>query len=234
VFEVVIGALAPVLPDKVIAAHSQGATPSFGGIHPKTGKHFVYSDPFKGSFGARPSKDGADALVCSMNPRNVPVEVHEQKFPVLVERLELIPDTGGPGMFRGGVGIRKDIRPLSEMRLLNLTDRCKFAPYGLFGGKPGAKATTVLRRGSDEIPLHSKEGYDLFPGDVVSFSVSGAGGYGAPFERDPERVLRDVIRGYVSIQGGREDYGVVIDPETMTVDLEETNKLRYNRRQDDE
>ena len=68
----------------------------------------------------------------------------------------------------------------------------------------------------------------------MSFSVSGAGGYGAPFERDPDRVLRDVIRGYVSIQGGREDYGVVIDPETMTVDSEETNKLRHNRRKDDE
>jgi N-methylhydantoinase B len=217
IFEVVLGALAPVLPDKVIAGHSQGATPSFGGIHPKTGKHFVFSDPLKGSFGAGPFKDGVDALVCSMNPRNVPVEVHEQKFPVLVERLELIPDTGGAGKFRGGVGVRKQIRALSKMKLLNLTDRCKFAPYGLFGGKPGAKASTVLRRGDDEIPLHSKEVYDLNTGDVVRFSISGAGGYGEPRARDLDRVVKDVAEGYVSIEGARKDYGVVIDPETMTV-----------------
>lgn len=226
IFEVVIGALAPVLKERVIAGHSQGATPCFGGIHPGTGRHFVCVDLIKGSFGARPFKDGADALVCSMNPRNVPVEAHEQKFPILVECLQFIPDSGGPGKFRGGVGVRKDIRTLSKMKLFNLTDRFRFAPYGLFGGKSGAKGATVLRRGSEEIPLHSKGAYNLEQGDVVSFVISGAGGYGNPMERDVQMVLKDVVGGYVSVEGARKDYGVVIHPENLTVDPEETQKLR--------
>jgi N-methylhydantoinase B len=226
IFEVVIGALAPVLKERVIAGHSQGATPCFGGIHPGTGRHFVCVDLIKGSFGARPFKDGADALVCSMNPRNIPVEAHEQKFPILVECLQFIPDSGGPGKFRGGVGVRKDIRTLSKMKLFNLTDRFRFAPYGLFGGKSGAKGATVLRRGSEEIPLHSKGAYNLEPGDVVSFVISGAGGYGNPMERDVQMVLKDVVGGYVSVEGARKDYGAVIHPENLTVDPEETQKLR--------
>lgn len=226
IFEVVIGALAPVLKERVIAGHSQGATPCFGGIHPGTGRHFVCVDLIKGSFGARPFKDGADALVCSMNPRNVPVEAHEQKFPILVECLQFIPDSGGPGKFRGGVGVRKDIRTLSKMKLFNLTDRFRFAPYGLFGGKSGAKGATVLRRGSEEIPLHSKGAYNLEPGDVVSFVISGAGGYGNPMERDAQMVLKDVVGGYVSVEGAKKDYGAVIHPENLTVDPEETQKLR--------
>ena len=226
IFEVVIGALAPVLKERVIAGHSQGATPCFGGIHPGTGRHFVCVDLIKGSFGARPFKDGADALVCSMNPRNVPVEAHEQKFPILVECLQFIPDSGGPGKFRGGVGVRKDIRTLSKMKLFNLTDRFRFAPYGLFGGKSGAKGATVLRRGSEEIPLHSKGAYNLEQGDVVSFVISGAGGYGNPMERDVQMVLKDVAGGYVSVEGARKDYGAVIHPENLTVDPEETQKLR--------
>jgi N-methylhydantoinase B len=223
-FESVVGALAPVLPDRVIAGHSQGATPCFGGIHPQTGRHFVCVDLIKGSFGARPIKDGADALVCSMNPRNVPVEAHEQKFPILVERLQFIPDSGGAGKFRGGVGVRKDIRILAKMKLFNLTDRCKFAPYGLFGGKPGAMGATLLRRGSEEIPLHSKGTYNLEPEDVVSFNICGAGGYGNPQEREPRLVLKDVTGGYVSIEGAERDYGVVINRETMQ--LEPAKKLR--------
>jgi N-methylhydantoinase B len=226
IFEVVIGALAPVLKDRVIAGHSHGVTPCFGGIHPLTGKHFVFVDLIKGSFGARPFKDGADALVCSMNPRNVPVEAHEQKFPLLIECLEFIPDSGGVGKFRGGVGVRKDIRALTKMKLFNLTDRFRFAPYGLFGGKPGAKGATLLKRGSEVIPLHSKGAYNLEPEDVVSFIVSGAGGYGNPIERDVQMVLKDVVGGYVSVEGARKDYGVVIHPENLTVDLEKTQKLR--------
>jgi N-methylhydantoinase B len=226
IFEVVIGALAPVLKDRVIAGHSQGVTPCFGGIHPGTGKHFVCVDLIKGSFGARPFKDGADALVCSMNPRNVPVEAHEQKFPILVECLEFIPDSGGAGKFRGGIGVRKDIRTLSKMKLFNLTDRVRFAPYGLFGGKPGAKGATLLKRGSKAIPLHSKGTYNLEPDDLVSFIVSGAGGYGNPIERDVQMVVKDVVGEYVSVEGARKDYGVVIDPKTITINHEETKKLR--------
>jgi len=225
-FEVVVGALAPVLKERVIAGHSQGATPCFGGIHPTTGKHFVCVDLIKGSFGARPHKDGADALICSMNPRNVPVEAHEQKFPILVERLQFIPDSGGPGKFRGGVGVRKDIKFLSKMKLFNLTDRFKFAPYGLFGGKPGAKGASLLIRDAEVVPLHSKGTYTLESGDVVSFIISGGGGYGSPMERDPQSVLKDVTGGYVSMEGAKRDYGVVINPENMNVDLEGTRTLR--------
>jgi N-methylhydantoinase B len=164
-----------------------------------------------------------------MNPRNVPVEVHEQKFPILVERLEFIPDSGGAGKFRGGVGIRKDIRALNPMKLINLTDRNKFASYGLFGGKHGSKGSTKLKRGSEWMNLHSKGVYDINPEEVVSFSISGGGGYEDPMERDVQRVLKDVMGGYISIEGARRDYGVTIDSQTMTVRFEETEKIRQNK-----
>ncbi|PYO54163.1 MAG: hypothetical protein DMD84_03460, partial [Candidatus Rokuibacteriota bacterium] len=110
----------------------------------------------------------------------------------------------------------------------NLSERQRFAPYGLFGGQPGALATTVINPGPGEQRVHGKQSREFAYDDVISFQQSGAGGYGDPFERDPGAVLEDVLDDYVSIEAARERYGVVIVGEH--VDVEATAALRGRRR----
>jgi Hydantoinase B/oxoprolinase len=120
----------------------------------------------------------------------------------------LIPDTGGAGRWRGGCGIRKDIELLNSTAVLSqLGDRHVFQPYGIFGGKPGALAQSVLNPQGNGERLHSKETRQIKRGDILSFRLSGAGGYGAPAERDPTAIARDVAEGYVSKQAALRDYG---------------------------
>lgn len=231
IYEAVMGALSQAVPDKVLTAASSWANPNFGGINPRTGKPFVSYEIAVGGFGARSNKDGCEGMVSAFNISNVPVEVFETKVPLFVERFEIVPDSAGAGRFRGGSGIRRDVRIMAnDILFSNLTDRHRFAAFGLFGGKPGAKGITILNPGPDQEVLHSKASYRLSSGDVVCQILNGAGGYGDPLERDPAAVWRDVIGEYVSIQKAREEYGVVIDPVTKAVDERETSKLRSDLR----
>jgi len=228
IFEAVLGALAPVLPDRVAAASSHFANPTFGGYDPKRRRRFVAYELVLSGTGARAGKDGCEAMASAFNASNIPVEAQEANHPIIVERFELIPDSAGAGKYRGGCGIRRDMKFLAQDgKLTNLSERQRFAPYGLFGGRSGWLARTVLNPGPGEEVIHGKASADFRSGDVISFQQSGAGGYGPPFERDPERVLQDVLDGYVSRQQAREAYGVVIDPRTMTVDLPATEKVRH-------
>jgi N-methylhydantoinase B len=228
IFEAVIGALAPVLPDRVVAASSHFANPTFGGYDPKRRRRFVAYELVLSGTGARAGKDGCEAMASAFNASNIPVEAQEANHPIIVERFELIPDSAGAGKYRGGCGIRRDMKFLAEDgKLTNLSERQRFAPYALFGGRSGRLARTVLNPGPGEEIIHGKASADFGYGDVISFQQSGAGGYGPPFERDPERVLEDVLDGYVSLEQAREAYGVVIDPRTMTVDLPATGKVRH-------
>ena len=227
IFEAVLGALAPALPDRVAAASSHFANPTFGGWDPARKRSFVAYELVLSGTGARAGKDGCEAMATAFNASNIPVESQEQRHPVVIERFELIPDSAGPGRFRGGCGIRRDMRFLAEDgKLTNLSERQRFAPYGLFGGKSGRLARTVINPGSGERVVHGKESTDFAHGDVISFQQSGAGGYGDPRERDPARVLEDVLDGYVSVAHAREGYGVVIDPATLTVDAAATREAR--------
>jgi N-methylhydantoinase B len=228
VFEAVIGALAPALPERVVAASSHFANPTFGGYDPARRRRFVAYELVLSGTGARATRDGCEALASAFNASNIPVEAQEANHPIIVERFELIPDSAGPGKFRGGCGIRRDMRFLAEDgKLTNLSERQRFAPYGLFGGKPGRLARTVINPGPDERLVHGKESTDFQHGDVISFQQSGAGGYGPPFERDVARVLGDVLDGYVSLAAAREQYGVVIDPVTVTIDEAATARARH-------
>jgi N-methylhydantoinase B len=228
IVDVILAALAQPAPDRVISASSHWANPIFEGMDPRRGKRFVYYDIAVGGMGARPSKDGAEAVCGSFNLENIPVEVNESNYPILVERLELTTDSAGPGRFRGSCGLRKDIRFLGTSgSLSNLTDRHRFDPPGLCDGRPGARGATILNPGTAGAQtLHSKAIHPLVQGDLVSMRVSGSGGYGDPLTRDPEAVACDVFLGYVSAKAAREAYGVAVDPTTGEVDRPETGRLR--------
>jgi N-methylhydantoinase B len=227
-FDAVIGALAPALPGRVTAAGSHFANPTFGGWDPRRGRRTVVYELVLSGTAARPDRDGCEALSMAFNASNIPVESQEANQPVIVERFELIRDSAGPGRFRGGTGIRRDLRLLMEQgRLTNNTERHRFAPWGLFGGQPGRPGVTLINPGTpEERRVHSKASDTFAFGDVISFQQPGAGGYGPATERDPRAVLRDVREDYVSIDGALIDYGVVIDPVTLAVDEDATRLAR--------
>jgi N-methylhydantoinase B len=228
-FESILGALAAVLPDRVAAAASHMANPTFGGWDRARARRFVAYELVLSGTGARATRDGCEAMSWAFNASNIPVEAQEANHPLIVERFELIGDSAGAGTFRGGCGIRRDLRFLAdEGKLTNLSDRQKFAPYGLRGGQPGKLGRTVLNPGPGEQVVHGKQSREFAYGDVLSFQQSGAGGYGDPLERDPRRVLDDVLDDYVSIGAARDQYGVAIvgAGADLSVDPDATRELR--------
>ncbi|MCL4499621.1 MAG: hydantoinase B/oxoprolinase family protein [Chloroflexi bacterium] len=213
--EAMMLALAQALPDRVMAgSHGQITNCGFSGYHPETGKRFVYIDIQGGGAGARWCKDGRDGQDSHLARfMNTPIEAVELEFPMRIERYEFIPDTGGAGKYRGALALRRDIRSLiDELSFARYGDRQAFAPFGLFGGKEGAKGKFVLNPDTpDEKPLKSKGLDKLKKGDVVSLRLPGAGGYGDPRDRNREAVLRDVRDGKVSREKALEDYGVKVE-----------------------
>ncbi|MGV6874720.1 hydantoinase B/oxoprolinase family protein [Pseudochelatococcus sp. B33] len=228
---VVMRTLARAVPGRVPAPGSAaGGSISSAGRHPKTGRWFSQYEIFNGGTGARPFADGVSAMdELVVNVMNTPVEALESEFPVRVERYELVADTAGAGMFRGGLGTRRQWRILSDESLVNLrTDRFKYSSPGLFSALPARPSRATLNPGTaGERELTSKvSGLRLSKGDLLSWEMAGGGGWGHPHKRDPERVRSDVANGYVSVEAARRDYGVVIDPADMTIDRRATAKLR--------
>ncbi|HUK07026.1 MAG TPA: hydantoinase B/oxoprolinase family protein [Stellaceae bacterium] len=210
IFDAINGALAKALPERAMGAFSHWSNPNIGGIDDRTGDAFVLYDVGLAGYGGRFGKDGAEALSPVMNCSNIPVEVQESNNPILVRRLELIADTGGAGRWRGGCGLRKDIELLNSQATLSLLgDRHRFQPYGLFGGEPGAKADTILNPDRNAQALSSKEVREIYKGDVVSFRLSGAGGYGAAAMRDPAAIAEDIAEGYITAEFAKSKYGYV-------------------------
>jgi N-methylhydantoinase B len=208
IFEVINGALAQALPQKAFASFSHWSNPNIGGVNGRTGKPFVMYDLMFGGYGARRGSDGAEALSPVVNCANIPVEVHETLNPTVVRRFELIPDTGGPGRWRGGCGVRKDIELRSERAMMTLLgERHSHEGYGLFGGQAGSLAETVLNPDGNAERLGSKDVRPLSAGDVVSFRLNGGGGYGDAREREPQSIADDVADGYVSPEAARRLYG---------------------------
>jgi N-methylhydantoinase B len=158
------------------------------------------------------------------NTENAPVEETELNYPVRIDGLALVENSEGPGRFRGGLGLRKDYRFDLHTTFTILADRDRSGPWGIFGGHAGRVAEYVHIRDGVERRLSSKTTLDLVPGDVISVRTCGGGGYGPPTERDPERVLRDVLQGKVSAERAREIYKVAIAE--RRVDLASTEDLR--------
>jgi N-methylhydantoinase B len=228
---VVIRALAHAVPGRVPAPGSAaGGSLSSAGRHPVSGRWYSQYEILNGGTGARPDSDGVSAMdELVVNVMNTPVEALETEFPVRVERYELATDSGGPGIFRGGLGVRRQWQILADESTVNLRmDRLKFSSPGVFGAKPARASQAVLNPGrQSERALTSKvAGLRLGQGDLLSVDFAGGGGLGDPRERDVERVREDVVRGYVSLKAARDDYGVVLDPTDLHVDADATARLR--------
>jgi N-methylhydantoinase B len=232
IYETALGALSQAVPERVIAANSHFFNPMVGGVDPRTDKPFILWEIIVGGIGARHQKDGFEATASPYNTTNVPVELQEAATPVIIERMELVQDSAGAGRCRGGASLRKDVRLLADnTNLYNVGDRANFPAYGLFGGKAGALGTTLLNPGtSEERVLSSKGTYRLRANDVISWTTCGAGGTGDPFTRHPDRVLDDVLDGFVSVEGAATQYGVAINVSTNRVDARETSRLRSVQR----
>ncbi len=186
-----------------------------------------------GGQGAVFNQDGMDGIHTNMtNTRNTPVEVIEIAYPLLVNRYGLVPDTDGPGQFRGGLGFRRKRFVVNHTPTMSLgSDRLKLKPWGLMGGGSGGSvASLIITPDREEIPLPSKTTREITSASRVILKTAGGGGYGNPFDRPPEKVLEDVKEHFIGIDRAKSDYGVVIDSQTMTVDLGATEALKRKHR----
>lgn len=233
VFDTIMGALAQVVPEQVIAGSEGGPILfSVGGRH--AGRQFVLTEVLVGTWGARAGLDGVEGISNpAANLSNAPVELIESETPLQVTRYGLVPDSGGPGTYRGGLAFVREFRFLAASSDFTLrADRRAHPPYGVAGGLPGAPSENAFVDASGEHPLPTMpmRTYRARRGDLFRVVSAGGGGYGDPFERDPERVLADVREEKVTPAAARAQYGVVIDPATLTVDHEATHQLRGRRR----
>lgn len=182
--------------------------------------------------GARPWADGIDS-VYFIGQKNNPVEWLESEYPFRVERYAIAPDSGGPGRFRGGVGIVRDIRiGCDSVTLCNMMVNAVQPAFGVRGGAPGRLGRIVLNPGTPgerALPTLA-DNLVLQRGDLVRILSAGGGGWGDPLTRDAERVLWDVKKGYVSPAAADADYGVVVDASTLTIDPDATARARRERR----
>ena len=225
-------AFAPGMPEKIASStKAMMAQMGFGIIDRENGEYHCNYEALAGGYGARATSDGPDAVQQhGQNTENAPVEEVESHFPIRISRLSLIEDSEGPGKFRGGLGMRRDYHfPDDPATFTVLSDRDIAGPKGIFGGMDGRKAFYILNpdEQSEQVTeLSSKCVVELKPGDTVSFQTPGGGGYGSPFERDPNAVLRDVVGGKINIQRAHDLYGVVIDTESTSVDEIATSNTR--------
>jgi N-methylhydantoinase B len=227
--QTIYGALAQMLPERVFACEVAGDTGvTIAGYHPDR-TPFVYLEFLFGSWGGGPDKDGLDANApLAINYSNTPVECIEIEQPIMIERYGYVPDTGGAGKYRGGLALERQYRFLAREGILQLrSDRRKFLPYGLWGGKPGTPSRNILIRDGVSRELPSKFLETLKQGDVFRHVLAGAGGWGDPLERDPQRVAVDVRNGKLTVAHARREYGVIIDPHTGTLNLQATEQARH-------
>ncbi|MFQ5875077.1 MAG: hydantoinase B/oxoprolinase family protein [Dehalococcoidia bacterium] len=218
VVDVVLGALAQTVPERVVAASNGAVSGVYFLGYREDGRYYAYIETLGGGMGASAHGDGADGVqVHTTNTSNLPIEALELEHPMLVDRYELVPDSGGSGKYRGGLGILRQYRVLTnETRVRTKGGRNILAPWGLEGGQPGGRSRVVRNADTpQEQELNTME-YDLLlnAGETLRIVTPGAGGYGPPHERARAAVLRDVQEGKVTSQVAINAYR--LRPEDLT------------------
>lgn len=211
--DTILGALVPAMPERIPAAPSGLVRVLvFGGNDPASGRTFVCTDFSTGGTGGQPEGDGVDSLETDIaNTMNMPAESLELDYPLRVHRNALVPDSGGAGRHRGGLGVEREIELLRGEATVTLReDRHRTRAWGLYGGEPPPFACAEVRHADGRrTPIPSKGVFRLSAGDRIHCWATGGAGYGDPLERDPSLVLQDVIDGKISVQAAEKSYGVV-------------------------
>ncbi|MDB5534955.1 MAG: N-methylhydantoinase B/acetone carboxylase, alpha subunit [Hyphomicrobiales bacterium] len=208
--DTILKALAPALPKLIPAAHKgdMGGCSFYG--YKEDGTRFLLLNIFGGGWGGRPTEDGEDASVsvCQGDVRNSPVELQEIRYPILVDEHALRDDSGGPGKYRGGLGVRITYRTLVPCQVTINCERTRNPPWGLNGGGNGAHNVAIVKpaEGTERIVFKGTE-IPLAKGDRVTFLTAGGGGYGKPQERTQEAITNDVAQGFVEPAKAKEFYG---------------------------
>ena len=233
--EAVFAALVDIVPSKARADSCGSRSIIIGGRGGRAGQGYVQYEILGGGAGARSGKDGASGTsVNQSNAKIAPIEIIESEFPTRVLRFELIPDSGGAGATRGGLGIRREYLNLDDARFSIRSTKHVIAPNGAAGGGKGRTGDIIVNPGrADEKRLPTRYAdYPLKKGDGFRLDTPGGGGLGDPLTRDPEAVAADVREGYVSREAAERDYGVAlrIDGRAISVDAAKTQDLRAARR----
>jgi N-methylhydantoinase B len=231
--DVVLNVLGKFNPERAVGSSGGGGGVRITSSGGKNSNPWVFMELLDTALGASSKQDGVSLIHGTLGVgqfRPGPIEIHETEFPMRVVRFDVRTDSGGPGKFRGGLGCTREYQLLADaaVRVRGKGDmRSKFPPWGVLGGKPAR--TGAYSVNGEELAETVREAV-LKPGDIVRVNMNAGGGYGDPLERDPQFVLGDVLDGYVSVVGAREDYAVVIVPDRLSVDVEMTKRLRRERR----
>jgi N-methylhydantoinase B len=228
----VIGAFAKIVPERMMAADDGGNALITCAGKDSGGSDWIFTDIHLAAWGGRQDRDGVDGTcgVC-ISTANTPCEIVELEYPVRIRRYAFIRDACGAGKYRGGLAIAREYEILADSMMLQVrSDRAKIVPYGLFGGKPGTPSCNILNPGPDQEELPSKFILSLKAGDVYLCRLASGGGWGNPFEREPEMVLQDVRDEKISVQFAAREHGVVVDDQRMCIDRSATELLRQAAR----
>lgn len=229
--DVIMGALAGIVPERVLAACEGGnSLVIIGGAREGSHQPYVYYELVSGTWGARPDRDANDGLCNPGNVAgNIPIEEAECNYPIRIERYGLQKDTGGAGRYRGGMAVDREWTLLEgDAQLTIRSDRRDHLPYGLAGGKPGSGSMNILRRADGEVELPVMVSTPMAAGETIYHQQPGGGGFGDPLTRAPNAVAIDVRADRVSVQAARDEYGVLFD-EDGQVDIKGTEELRNER-----
>ena len=212
IVDVVIGALAPAIPEAAVgAANGANTTAVFFGHDPRHDRDYVYLETLGGGFGGRFTKDGKDGVqVHITNTSNLPVESIEMEYPLLVESYGFVEDSGGRANIAAGLGLRRVVRPVGHtMTFSGQGERFVNQPWGLFGGDSGGTGKFVKLSGGAEVPLPTKPAnLEVRADEAIVVETPGAGGYGPPAERDKAAIENDFVSGKFSRDFIKAHYGV--------------------------
>ncbi|MBM3572484.1 MAG: hydantoinase B/oxoprolinase family protein [Alphaproteobacteria bacterium] len=226
--DAMFGAFARAIPGRVRAAGEGGTTSYSFGCYGADGKFSLFREAIMGAWGGGERREGIDGVAnAAANISNAPVEMVENQAPIRVERYEMVPDSGGPGQWRGGMSVMRQLRFLGHRATLQLrSDRRDNRPYGLMGGHPGAASNNLLENDGVWSQLPTKFTRPLATNQAIRHTTAGGGGYGNPLARDVALVLADLQDGRVTAEAAARDYGVIAHGPPWRIDEAATTAAR--------